>query len=178
VLALAEGAAGQDAKLRVLRRLVARTSERMIVFTEYRDTLLTLCSGLRGVATAVLHGGLDRAERNSVVRRFTSGCARVLLATDAAAHGLNLQFDCRLVVNLDLPWSPVRLEQRIGRVDRIGQTRSVHVIHLAARGTFEDVVLSRLALRVERVRKSVGTGSSVLGAMSEMEVAGEVFGDA
>ena len=77
--------------------------------------------------TAVLHGAMDRFERAAAVSRFNGGGARVLLATDAAGEGLNLQHRCRLVVNLELPWNPMRLEQRIGRVDRIGQSRTVHV---------------------------------------------------
>ncbi len=75
------------------------------------------------MSSAALHGGLSRTERRAVVDRFSSGACAVLLATDAAGQGLNLHVACRVVVNLELPWSPTRLEQRIGRVDRIGQTR-------------------------------------------------------
>ena len=73
--------------------------------------------------TVQLHGGLTARERNDVLRRFTDGTVRVLLATDAASEGLNLHERCRLVINLELPWTPLRLEQRAGRVDRIGQSR-------------------------------------------------------
>jgi superfamily II DNA/RNA helicase len=75
---------------------------------------------------------MDRFERAAAISRFNGGGARVLLATDAAAEGLNLQQRCRLVINLELPWNPMRLEQRIGRVDRIGQQRTVHAINLLA----------------------------------------------
>ena len=85
---------------------------------------------------------------------FTSGAADLLLATDAGAEGLNLQDRCRLVVNLELPWNPTRLEQRIGRVDRIGQTRTVHAINLFAVGTAESTVLAGLLRRVERIQAS------------------------
>ena len=73
----------------------------------------------------------------------------MLLATDAAGEGLNLQERCRLVVNVELPWNPQRLEQRIGRVDRLGQRRRVHALHLFHRGSFEDEVLVRLQRRME-----------------------------
>ncbi|RPJ84903.1 MAG: hypothetical protein EHM13_02775 [Acidobacteria bacterium] len=177
VAALASAAKEGDSKLRVLCRLLSRSDEPAIVFTEYRDTLVRLSEVLVGLGRVVmLHGGLGRAERVEAINEFTHGGARILLATDAAAHGLNLHSTCRLVVNLDLPWTPVRLEQRIGRVDRIGQRRRVHVVHLAARGTFEDLVLARLAMRVERARRSVGVGESPLGRIGELEVASYVFG--
>src|SRR5690606_21946720 len=74
------------------------------------------------------------------------------LATDVAGEGLNLQERCRLVVLLEWPWTPQRLEQRIGRVDRIGQRRTVHAVHLTGRATFEDQVVARLLWRANRAR--------------------------
>ena len=94
---------------------------------------------------------------------FTSGHARVLLATDAAAHGLNLHARCRLVVDVELPWTPARLEQRIGRVDRIGQRRLVHALNFVSRGTVEELILARLVVRVGRERAVLGPGDSPLG---------------
>ena len=80
----------------------------------------------------------------------------VLLATDAAAEGLNLHHHCRLVVNLELPWNPMRLVQRIGRVDRIGQRRTVHACHLVAAGTGETRLLARLRARVASAQQEIG----------------------
>jgi hypothetical protein len=80
----------------------------------------------------------------------------LLLATDAAAEGLNLQRRCRTVINYELPWNPARLEQRIGRVDRIGQQRAVHAITLVARDTAEDLVIANLARRLSRVVATLG----------------------
>ena len=91
----------------------------------------------------------------------------MLLATDAAGEGLNLQLRCRLVVNLELPWNPMRLEQRIGRVDRIGQQRTVHAINLLASGTAESGLLLRLASRIDQVRHTVGAVADVLGGGDE-----------
>ena len=162
---LLEGAAiaeRQDSKLRALTRILARIHEPVIVFTEYRDTLESL-RAVTGGDPAVLHGAMDRFERSEAVHRFTSGRARVLLATDAAGEGLNLQARCRLVINLELPWNPMRLEQRIGRVDRIGQARAVHAINLLAAGTAEAGILARLARRLERARLSIGAVADVLG---------------
>jgi superfamily II DNA or RNA helicase len=125
-------------KLRALARLLRRANEPAIVFTEYRDTLADVAAALRGRTTAQLHGGLTPHEREAALREFASGRADLLLATDAAGEGLNLQQRCRLVVNLELPWTPLRLEQRVGRVDRIGQSRRVHQVHLVASGTAEE----------------------------------------
>jgi hypothetical protein len=144
--------------------------EPAIVFTEYRDTLEVLQRTL-GPDMVLLHGAMDRAERAAAVRRFNGGGARLLLATDAAAEGLNLQQSCRLVINLELPWNPMRLEQRIGRIDRIGQPRHVHVINLLASGTAEADLLARLARRLDSARSAVGALDDVLGMGDERVMA-------
>ena len=144
-----------ERKMHVLGRIVRRVREPVIVFTEYRDTLDAIrdaIGGLRRITT--LHGGQTATERRQSVHAFTSGAADLLIATDAGSEGLNLQGTCRLVVNLELPWNPIRLEQRIGRVDRIGQTRTVHAINLFAEGTAERTVLASLLRRIDRIRMS------------------------
>lgn len=152
ILNLAREAAETESKLAALRRLVARTLEPAIVFTEYRDTLQTLAAALEHVETVQLHGGLRSSERVAALRRFTGGSARLLLATDAASEGLNLHQRCRLVVNLELPWTPLRLEQRAGRIDRIGQPHAVHALHLVAAQTGEEEVLAKLTRRISRMQ--------------------------
>jgi superfamily II DNA or RNA helicase len=135
---------------RLLRRL-GRLGEPAIVFTEYRDTLVHVRRHL-ACDCALLHGGLSAKDRRTELDKFRSGRCRVLLATDAAGEGLNLQGRCRVVVNLELPWNPMRLEQRIGRVDRIGQARRVHAFHLIAAGTGERRILEHLKARLTRAR--------------------------
>jgi hypothetical protein len=157
----AAAASDHEAKIDALRRLLRRIDEPAIVFTEYRDTLRHVQSAL-GIRSVLLHGGMTRDERSFAVDQFTSGRERLLLATDAAAEGLNLQRSCRLVINLELPWNPVRLEQRIGRVDRIGQQRTVHVFHLIARATNEMKLLARLQARIAAARTQIG-GMNPLG---------------
>ena len=170
--AAAVAAARAESKLSCLRRLLRRVEEPAIVFTEYRDTLLRIAATIAPLTSiALLHGGLTREERRAAEQRFTSGAARVLLATDAAGEGLNLQARCRLVVNCELPWSPLRLEQRAGRVDRIGQRRPVHVIHLLARDTAETEILARLITRIGRVRASLGPTGDLLGTVPERAIA-------
>lgn len=152
ILTLARAASEAETKILLLGRLVRRVHEPLLVFTEYRDTLQQLAASLPGIAIAELHGGLTTPERSSVVNLFTKGSAHVLLATDAASEGLNLHHRCRVVVSLELPWTPTRLEQRTGRLDRLGQRGTVHAIHLTAAGTSEEVVVAKLARRFSRAR--------------------------
>jgi superfamily II DNA or RNA helicase len=151
--AAARGESKIAALVRLLRRLRA-LGEPAIVFTEYRDTLMHLARSLPFPGT-LLHGGLSRDERRDALADFTSGRCGLLLATDAAGEGLNLHHHCRVVINLELPWNPARLEQRSGRVDRIGQARTVHVFHLIAARTGETRVLARLLARVAAARTTL-----------------------
>ena len=149
ILDLAHHASAAESKLAAVQRILRRSREPAIVFTEYRDTLRQIAGVLR-IHAVHLHGGLTTRERSEAVRQFVNGTAPLLLATDAASEGLNLHHRCRLVVNLELPWTPLRLEQRVGRVDRLGQSRRVHVIHLIAAGTTEEDVFARLSVRTQR----------------------------
>jgi superfamily II DNA or RNA helicase len=149
---LARSASMRESKITALSRWIRRVREPVVIFTEYRDTLERLRRALSPSEIAAhriveLHGGMTRGERERAEHRFAVGDADVLLATDAASEGLNLHHGCRCVVNLEIPWSPVRLEQRIGRVDRIGQRRRVHALHLVASGTFEMTTVRRLVER-------------------------------
>jgi superfamily II DNA or RNA helicase len=174
LIAAADAAAGADSKLRCLRRLLRRAGrEPVIVFTEYRDTLLQLAAALP--PSLQLHGGLNALDRAAVQARFNDA-GGLLLATDAAAEGLNLQRRCRVVVNYELPWNPARLEQRIGRVDRIGQDRAVHAITLVARDTAEDLVIANLARRLARVVATLGERDRLGAFLTDARTAGIVIG--
>jgi superfamily II DNA or RNA helicase len=162
----ASAASTGERKLAALERLLRRTGEPAIVFTEYRDTLSRLAHGLaRRHALACLHGGLDADSRRRALEAFRSGAARVLLSTDAASQGLNLQQRCRLVVHVELPWNPLRIEQRNGRVDRIGQTRTVHAIQLVGRDSAEERIESRLADRRRRIDTALDRGPDEIGLL-------------
>jgi len=151
VATLARNATAHESKVRALQRLLRRFDEPTIVFTEYRDTLEHIAVKLERFVPLTLHGGLTSRERTDVIAQFNGGQTRLLLATDAASEGLNLHRRCRFVVNLEVPWTPVRLEQRAGRVDRIGQARRVHVLNLAAAGTHDEVTKEQLWARGERI---------------------------
>lgn len=177
IAAAARRAAAHESKAARLARLLQRTNEPALVFTEYRDTLQRLAERLgRTNPLAVLHGGLGRAERAAAAAAFTRGDVRLLLATDAAGQGLNLHARCRWVVNFELPWSPARLEQRVGRVDRLGQRRGVHATHLVAADTAERLVLATLVARAARSRAALGEPAGwPLGPAAELDLAGRLL---
>src|SRR5207247_1987778 len=120
-----------------LRAFLRTFDEKALVFTQYVRTLRYLEGVLRsdGYRIATYHGGLGAAAKDAAVRAFRED-AQVFLSTEAGGEGRNLQF-ARTVVNYDLPWNPLRIEQRIGRVHRLGQDREVHVVNLWAEDTIE-----------------------------------------
>jgi superfamily II DNA or RNA helicase len=148
---LARHARELAAKPRWIQRFLARAREPAIVFSEYRDTVEALRPRFeRTLPVVTLHGGLTPTQRRAATSAFVEGNAMLLLATDAGGEGLNLHARCRTVINVELPWNPLRLEQRVGRVDRIGQQRRVHAIHLLHAGSIEQTVLAHLHRRVAR----------------------------
>ncbi len=185
----ARTASRRESKTRFLLRLLSRMRQPAIVFTEYRDTLERLRDVLTaaGHHVAVLHGGMTPAERSVVQDAFNEvrlkpdatdikpDTTEVLLATDAASEGLNLQRRCRAVVHYELPWSPARLEQRTGRVDRIGQSRRVHELLLVAGDTAERLVLAPLAKRAARAGSAMPGASRLVDAIAESRVASAVM---
>ncbi len=169
-------AAAAESKTRFLLRLLRRVREPVIVFTEYRDTLDRLHSALSNAhhKVLVLHGGLPPSERSAIQMAFNHG-GSLLLATDAASEGLNLHGRCRVVVHYELPWSPSRLEQRTGRVDRIGQHRVVHEIVLIAEDTAERLVLAPLTRRAARARTRLIGPTRLLALFSESRITAAVM---
>jgi hypothetical protein len=150
-----------SAKLRHIERLLRRVREPAIIFTEYRDTLEAAVAAFASShRTGAIHGGLPPDVRRSIVDAFNDGCLDLLVATDTAGEGLNLHRRCRLVIDLELPWNPMRLEQRIGRVDRLGQRRTVHAIHLCHRDSIEERVFGHLERR-QRVADAIFDGTPV-----------------
>ena len=146
--------------------------EKLIIFTEHRDTLRYLQSKISSLlgsedAVVTIHGGLLRDERRKVEERFKQDKeVRILIATDAAGEGINLQ-RAHLMVNYDLPWNPNRLEQRFGRIHRIGQTEVCHLWNLVSKETREGMVYGRLLEKLEQEREALkGKVFDVLGKLS------------
>lgn len=170
----AEAASQSESKTSRLIRLLTRLREPAVVFSEYRDTALRLRERVAetGQRVLMLHGGLTPEERAAVVAEFARGNA-VLIATDAASEGLNLHYGCRVIVHYELPWSPARLHQRCGRVNRIGQRRRVHEIALVAADTAEQLVLNPLLRRA--AQSSAFLPSSMARHLPEALVAARVL---
>ena len=135
--------------------------EKLIIFTEHKDTLNYLANKIRSLignneAVITIHGGMLRDERRKAEQLFKQDIGvRVLVATDAAGEGINLQ-RAHLMINYDLPWNPNRLEQRFGRIHRIGQTEVCHLWNLVASETREGFVFQRLFQKLEEERQALG----------------------
>ncbi len=167
--AAAVRASGEDRKWTELRSILHSevlgasregTPRKIIVFTEHKDTLDYLRNNigtlLGGHAVEAIHGGVPRPERRRITEEFTKNPAvQVLIATDAAGEGLNLQA-AHLMVNYDLPWNPNRIEQRFGRIHRIGQTEVCRLWNLVATTTREGQVFDRLLSKIEQQRLAYG----------------------
>jgi len=172
LIALASRAARIESKVARLVRLVDRTGDRAIVFTEFRTSLEVLLHHAPAAwRVAALHGGMSSQERTASLARFREGHARVLLATDVAGQGLNLQHAARWVLSLEIPWNPARLEQRLGRVDRIGQARPAHLSVFVARHEAENGLLAHLARRTLAARRALGSDALPAASLSEAQLA-------
>lgn len=143
--------------LDVVRNLGLKEDRRkqLLIFTEHKDTLDYLVENLaKDFAVAQIHGQMKLPVRIEQERYFRE-TAQIMVATEAAGEGINLQF-CHLMVNYDIPWNPNRLEQRMGRIHRIGQTDDVHIFNLVATNTREGYVLSVLLTKMERMGVALG----------------------
>ncbi len=161
---------GRDSKLVALRECLHRSEfdelkdgrGKLLLFTEHRDTLNYLREHLEawGYSTCQIHGGMNPRERKRAQEDFRT-TSQICVATEAAGEGINLQF-CHLMVNYDLPWNPTRLEQRLGRIHRIGQTRDVYAFNFVATSSrdgqpvIEGRILERLLQKLDRMRDALG----------------------
>lgn len=155
------------AKTEVLVKLLHSINDKVIVFTSFQETQALLARWLRqeGFPVAELHGQMRRQEKEDQVRLF-AGEARVLVSTENGSEGRNLQF-CHFLVNYDLPWNPMRIEQRIGRIHRLGQEHDVQIYNLAAAGTVEAYILELLDAKINMFQLVVGELDMILGTLHE-----------
>ena len=167
---------GSESKFEKLRQVLedpSHATEKWIIFTEHRDTMDYLVRRLEGLGhtgeVAHIHGGMPWPEREEQVDAFRrEDGARFLVATDAAGEGINLQF-CAYMANYDIPWNPARLEQRMGRIHRYGQSRTVHIANLVAASTREGRVLEVLLDKLDTIRQELKSDKvfDVIGRMFE-----------
>jgi superfamily II DNA or RNA helicase len=159
------GAGGKEvALLDLLRR---NPTEKKLVFVHYRETLdhLACLLARHGISFARFEGGLSGPDKDAAVAAFRDEVP-VLLCTGSGGEGRNIQF-CNTLINFDVPWNPMAIEQRIGRIDRIGQQREVFVFNLVTRGTLEEQVLRLLDEKISMFELVVGEVGAILGGIEE-----------
>jgi SNF2 family DNA or RNA helicase len=169
LLGLARQAAGQSDSTKVNRllELLQEFPDKLVLFTQFRATQDMLQERLRsaGHSVAVFHGGLARLAKEAAINQFR-GPARILLATESGSEGRNLQF-AHALCNFDLPWNPMRIEQRIGRLSRIGQTHDIQIFNLVTAGTVEEAVLHLLQAKLNLFELVIGEIDMILGNLDE-----------
>ena len=140
-----------------------------MVFVHHRDSLTHLADRLRrqGTPLVLFEGGMSGPEKDAAVEAFRDQVP-LLLCSESGGEGRNLQF-CNTLINFDIPWNPMAIEQRIGRIDRIGQTREVYVFNLATAGTIEDTVLRILDEKINMFELVVGEVGAILGEFEEQQ---------
>ena len=140
--------------------------EKMVIFTEYRGTqdylLQTLSERYGEQSVSVIHGGQDRDERERAIIQFEDEGGQFLISTEAGGEGINLQRQCHIMVNYDLPWNPMRLVQRVGRLYRYGQQKKVLVFNISVSDSMDGSILNILYNKIENV-------------VADMSVLGEEF---
>jgi SNF2 family DNA or RNA helicase len=146
--------------------LIRSINDKVIIFTEYRATQLYLQWFLKqhGITSVPFRGGFKRGKKDWMKELFKNH-AQVFIATEAGGEGINLQF-CRHVINYDLPWNPMRLEQRIGRVHRLGQTDDVYIYNFAVKNTVEEHILTLLYEKIRLFERVIGELDDILAKMN------------
>jgi len=146
--------------------LIQQVNDKVIIFTEYRATQNYLQKYLHehGISSVPFRGGFKRSKKDWMTDLFQNR-AQVLIATEAGGEGINLQF-CNQVINYDMPWNPMRVEQRIGRVHRLGQKRDVHIYNLSTVGTIEEHILNLLYEKIDLFEMVIGELDDIVERLS------------
>jgi SNF2 family DNA or RNA helicase len=156
-----------NSKAKKTLEIVEQAKDKVIIFTEYRATQIYLQWYLHsnGITSVLFNGKYNKSKRDYMKHLFKER-AQVLIATEAGGEGINLQF-CHHVINYDLPWNPMKLEQRIGRVHRLGQEHDVHIYNLAIANTIEEKILALLHTKIDVFEKVVGDLDAILSNFKE-----------
>ncbi|KON87073.1 ATP-dependent helicase [Sporosarcina globispora] len=152
----------QNSKAQKALELIQRINDKVIIFTEYRATQMYLQWFLKqyGISSVPFRGGFKRGKKDWMRELFQKN-AQVLIATEAGGEGINLQF-CNHIINFDLPWNPMRLEQRIGRIHRLGQEKDVIIYNFATKDTVEEHVMKLLYEKIHLFEKVIGDLDDIL----------------
>jgi SNF2 family DNA or RNA helicase len=156
---------GEGAKVQRVVELLRASREQKIIFVNYLATLEYLHEVLcaQAIPHAIFQGGLPAAQKQAAMDAFRDGCP-VLLATGIGGEGHNMQF-CHMMINYDLPWNPMQIEQRIGRIHRIGQEKEVQVFNFCLGGSLEDHILEVLDRKINMFELVVGEIDMILGRL-------------
>lgn len=170
--------------------LDANSEEKVLIFTEYRTTQEYLANALRKRfgedSVGLIHGSMDHSERRSAILIFEDS-GRFLISTEAGGEGINLQRNCHIMVNYDLPWNPMRLVQRIGRLYRYGQQQNVVVFNIHAPQTVDEQIIELMYERIGQVVSDMaqvgdefraGLEDDILGQFAELVDVGEILEEA
>lgn len=151
--------------VRLINDLRKKGHSKFLIFTQFRTTQDYLYSILSGCDTVVFNGSMNRDQKEEAIRLFREE-VEVLIATEAGGEGRNMQF-CDVLVNYDLPWSPLKIEQRIGRIHRFGQPNDVHIYNFSTRDTVAERVLEVLTEKLKLFEESIGTPDVMLGQIED-----------
>ncbi|MEW6359426.1 MAG: SNF2-related protein [Planctomycetota bacterium] len=159
-----------NSKIEAVKKIVEQANDRVILFTDFLESQRRIADELRasGVSDVFLFNGqMNNAEKDAAVDEFRKS-EGILISTECGSEGRNLQF-CNRMINYDLPWNPLRVEQRIGRIHRLGQTREVSVFNLASVGTIEEHVLKLLTDKIRMFEMVIGELDLILGSIETRE---------
>jgi len=167
----------KGAKTEALLDIIRVHQDKIIVFTKFIKTLEHICEtlGENDIPFVKFMGGMSIAQKDQAVEAFQND-AQILVSTEIGGEGLNLQF-CNAVLNYDLPWNPLRIEQRIGRVHRVGQKREVEIFNFAAENTIEAYILHLLDAKINMFELVIGELDMILGNLQEQRDFEEVIYD-
>jgi SNF2 family DNA or RNA helicase len=151
-------------KLLAVEEILREFPGRFLIFTEFRRTQEVIAAQLQAwdISTVSFHGGLSIRQKEEAVAAFRDGKVRVMISTESGAEGRNLQF-CHQLINYDLPWNPMRVEQRIGRLHRLGQTEDVTIFNLSCNETIESHIIELLARKIRMFELVIGELDLILG---------------
>ncbi len=165
-----------DTKMIQLKEIIQKDSEsKFLIFTEFRDTQDYIYDSLEDEDFHVVkfNGSMSTGERDTAVNKFQRD-AQIMVATEAGGEGKNFQF-CHNVINYDLPWNPMRVEQRVGRVHRIGQTEDVIIHNFAIENTIEEYVLKLLYEKINLFKMTIGELDLLFGDIDPKKIEGKIF---
>jgi len=151
--------------IRLIKDLKKKGHEKFLIFTQFRTTQDYLMEILSGFSRVAFNGSMNRDEKEDAILKFKNE-VEIIIATEAGGEGRNMQF-CDILINYDLPWSPLKIEQRIGRIHRFGQPNDVHIYNFSTRGTVAERVLEVLTEKLKIFEESIGTPDIMLGQIED-----------